>query len=61
MRRSNNRQVSKPNPVAKARATGEHGPKRAQMVHVGKKNKKPKYKQDFLEYSDGKIIFFKSY
>lgn len=61
MRRSNKRKVAKPNPVAKARATGEHGPKRSKMVHVGKKNKKPKYKPDFLEYPDGKIIFFKTH
>ena len=61
MRRPNKRKVTKPNPVAKARATGEHGPKRSKMIHEGKKNKKPKYKPDFLEYPDGKIIFFKSY
>jgi hypothetical protein len=38
------------NPVAKARATGEHGPKRAKMVHVSKKNRKPKYAPVYLDF-----------
>lgn len=45
------------NPVAKARATGEHGAFRAIVVHTPKKYKKEKHKKSPLSYLGGDFSF----
>lgn len=45
------------NPVAKARATGEHGAFRAIVVHTPKKHKKEKHKKSPQSYLGGDFSF----
>ena len=45
------------NPVAKARATGEHGAFRAIVIHTSKKHKKEKHKKSPQSYLGGDFSF----
>lgn len=45
------------NPVAKARATGEHGAFRSIVVHTPKKHKKEKHKKPPQSYLGGDFSF----